>query len=90
MAIMPPNGERPAGTEIGQAELDRIFAILEDAQVTEGITEWEAEFCNSLAERLNTYGAHTYLSAKQLGVIARIEDKIAAEERGLMGPDGAA
>jgi len=42
-------------------------------------SEWEQSFMGDMSERLDKYGADTYVSAKQWAVITRVAEKYAVE-----------
>lgn len=78
MSLMEPSDEpRWTGDEIGQEECDRIQAIMDEADACADLSAWETEFCQSIGERLATYGERSFISEKQLAAIARIERKLA-------------
>ncbi len=73
MPIMQTPGGR--GEQIGQEECDRINAILEEAQLSDELSDWEKEFCESLRSRLEEWGPSCFVSPKQMVVIEKIAAK---------------
>lgn len=70
MSILPPHEE-----DVGE-QLDYVQELLQDADASEGLSEWEITFCDSLRDRIQQYGARTRISPKQWAVMERIEQKL--------------
>ena len=57
-------------------ELARLREILSDAEHSARLSDWEANFCDDIRERVLEYAERTRISAKQWEVIDRIESKL--------------
>lgn len=57
-------------------ELTRLQEILSDAETSSRLNGWEEEFCDSVRDRVEQYGARARISAKQWEIIDRIEAKL--------------
>ena len=70
MSILPTHDD-----DVGD-QLDYVQELLQDADASEGLSEWEISFCDSLRDRVEQYGARTRISLKQWAVLERIEEKL--------------
>lgn len=65
------------GNSSGSEQLGDRLAFFEelyaDAQATTRLSQWDMKFLDSLNERVTVYRDRTYLSARQLEVLKRIE-----------------
>ena len=57
-------------------DFPRIEEILNDAEDSHRLNDWEIEFCDSLRGAAETYGADMIVSERQWQVIDRIERKL--------------
>lgn len=57
-------------------DLARLREILSDAEHSARLTDWEANFCDDIRDRVLEYAERTRISAKQWEVIERIEGKL--------------
>lgn len=61
---------------LSSEELAQITEIMNDAETSARLNDWENEFCDSIRERILEYGVRARISAKQWEVIDRIEKKL--------------
>ena len=63
---------------IDEERLVRLKELLSDAEACARLTQWENDFCDSMREKVLTYGLRLNLSDKQEDVLSRIENKVYA------------
>lgn len=63
--------------ELTSEELADIKDMLRDFD-THGdkLTDWEQEFCDSIATKIEQFGERTYLSERQMEIVDRIQRKL--------------
>ena len=63
--------------ELTPDELADIKSMLQDVD-THGdkLTDWEADFCDSIAQKIEQYGERTFLSERQMEIVERIQRKL--------------
>ena len=63
--------------ELTSEELADIKSMLQDVDIFgDKLTAWEQEFCDSIAEKIEQYGERTFLNARQMEIVDRIQRKL--------------
>lgn len=63
--------------ELTSEELDDIQSMLRDVEAPgDKLTDWEQEFCASIADKIEQYGERTHLSERQMEIVDRIQRKL--------------
>lgn len=57
-------------------QLQRVKEILDDAENSACLNDWEAQFCDSLRDLVLEYSERTRMSARQWEAFERIEGKL--------------
>jgi hypothetical protein len=68
---------KPSNSEtLSSEEIARIKDILESAESSGYLSDWESDFIDDLRERFIQYGSSMLMSSRQWDVLDRIEAKL--------------
>lgn len=63
--------------ELTSDELEDIEDMLRDVDMYgDKLTDWEQEFCASIADKIERFGKRTFLSERQMEIVDRIQKKL--------------